>query len=105
MTLKNRNRYRRLLPALILASIASVVVAAFWVAAQYLGPNTALLTALEHNNMEDRGVGRARSVATKENRRGAEQPRGEPSRRHGSHRGPPTMSHWLHARNVLRATC
>jgi hypothetical protein len=48
---EGRLGYRRLLPAFILASIACVVIAAFWVAAQYLGPNTALLNALERHNI------------------------------------------------------
>lgn len=49
--MKSRHRYRRLLPAFILASIASVVIAAFWMAARYLGPDTALLNALERHNI------------------------------------------------------
>jgi ankyrin repeat protein len=51
MKLEKRNKCRRLLPALILASIATVVVGAFWVAGQYLGPNIALLNALERHNI------------------------------------------------------
>jgi len=46
-----RSHYRRVLPALILGSIACVVAVSFWVAQQYLGPNTALLNALEHHNI------------------------------------------------------
>ena len=47
----NRNRYRRLFPAFILTSIGFITVAAYWMASQYLGPNTALLNALEKHDM------------------------------------------------------